>query len=45
LNGGREIANEPIRQNKRDYQSTLEETRKAEEAVEREMLIGMLIMI
>jgi hypothetical protein len=45
LNGCREIADEAIRQNEKESHTTLEETRKAEEALERERLIGMFVMI
>ncbi|KAL5671904.1 hypothetical protein ACJX0J_016210, partial [Zea mays] len=41
LNGGREIADEDIRQNEKDSHTALEETRKVEEATERERLISM----
>jgi hypothetical protein len=44
-NGGREIADEAIRQNEKESHTTLEETRKAEEVAERERLIGMFVMI
>jgi hypothetical protein len=45
LGGGREIADEAIRKNEKESHATLEEARKAEEAVERERLIDMLVMI
>jgi hypothetical protein len=45
LNGCREIADEAIRQNEKESHTTLEETRKAEEALERERLICMFVMI
>jgi hypothetical protein len=45
LNGGREIADEDIRQNEKDSHTALEETRKVEEATERERLISMFVMI
>jgi hypothetical protein len=45
LNAGREIVDEAIRQNEKDSNTTLEETRKAEEAAECERFIGMFVMI
>jgi hypothetical protein len=44
LNGGREIADKAIRKNEKESHIALEETRKAEEAAERERLIGMIVM-
>jgi hypothetical protein len=45
LKGGREIADEAIRNNEKESHTALEEARKAEEAAEREKLIGILVMI
>jgi hypothetical protein len=45
LNGGREVADEAIRQNEEESHTTLEEARKAEEATECERLIGIFVVI
>jgi hypothetical protein len=45
LNGGREIADEAIRQNEEESHTALEEARKAKEATERERLIGVFVVI
>jgi hypothetical protein len=45
LAGGREIEDEAIRQNEKEYHTALEEARKAEEAVESERLIGIFVVI
>jgi hypothetical protein len=45
LNGGREVADEAIRQNEKESHTALEEARKVEEVVERERLIGMFVVI
>ena len=39
------MANTAIRQNEEESHTALEEARKAEEAVERERLIGIFVMI
>jgi len=44
LGGGREIADEAIRKNEKESHTALEETRKAEEAAERERLIGIFVV-
>jgi hypothetical protein len=44
VNGGRKMANEAIRQNEEGSHTALEEARKAEEAIERERLIGMFVV-
>jgi hypothetical protein len=44
LRGGREIADEAIRQNEKESHDALEEARKTEEAAERAKLIGISIM-
>jgi hypothetical protein len=41
LKGGREIADEAIRKNKKESHDALEEARKTEEAAERVRLIGI----
>jgi hypothetical protein len=45
LEGGREIADNTIRQNEKESHTALEEARIAEEAVERERRIGIFVMI
>jgi hypothetical protein len=45
LEGGQEIANGVIRQNEKESHTALEEARKAEEAIERERLIGIFVVI
>jgi hypothetical protein len=45
LKGGREIAYEAIRHNEKESHIALEEAKKAEEAAERERLIGIFVMI
>jgi hypothetical protein len=45
LKGGREIADEAIRKNEEESHTPLEEARKAEEAAERERLIGIFVVI
>jgi hypothetical protein len=42
VNGGRELANESIKKNKKDTHDAREEARRAEEAVERERRIGIV---
>jgi hypothetical protein len=44
LKGGREIADEAIRKNKKKSHDALEEARKIEEATERARLIGTSIV-
>jgi len=44
LGGGREIADEAIRKNEKESHTALEEARKAEEAAERERLIGIFVV-
>jgi hypothetical protein len=43
LKGGRKITDEAIRKNEEESHTALEEVRKAEEAVERERLIGIYL--
>jgi hypothetical protein len=43
MNGGREIADESIKQSEEESHLASEEARKAEEGVERERHIGMLV--
>jgi hypothetical protein len=45
LKGGREITNEAIRKNEEESHTALEEAKKAEEATERERLIGIFVVI
>jgi hypothetical protein len=45
LKGGREITDEAIRKNEEESHTALEEAKKAEEATERERLIGMFVVI
>jgi hypothetical protein len=45
LKGGREMADEAIRQNEKESHTALEEVKKAEEAVERERIIGIFVMV
>jgi hypothetical protein len=42
VNGGQELANEIIKKNKKETHEVREETRRAEEAVERERRIGII---
>ena len=44
MNGGREIPNEAIRQNKEEPHLAFEEARKAEEATEQEWRIGTFVI-
>jgi hypothetical protein len=44
MNGDREIADEAIRQNKEESHLASEETRKAEEATERERRISAFVI-
>jgi hypothetical protein len=44
MSGGREIADEPIRQNEEESHLASEEARKAEEATERERHIGVFVL-
>jgi hypothetical protein len=44
MNGGREMADEAIRQNKEESHIVLEEARKAKEAAERERRIGTFVI-
>jgi hypothetical protein len=44
LKGGRDIADEAIRKNEKESHTALEEARKAEEAAERERLIGIFVV-
>jgi hypothetical protein len=44
LGGGREIEDEAIRKNEKESHTALEVARKAEEATERERLIGIFVM-
>jgi hypothetical protein len=44
MNGGKEIADEAIRQNEEESHLASEEARKAEEAAERERRIGVLVI-
>ena len=44
MNGGREIADEAIRQNEEESHLASEEAKKAEEAAERESRIGMFVI-
>jgi hypothetical protein len=45
LEGGREIADDVIRQNEKESHTALEEARKAEKATERERLIDIFVVI
>jgi ubiquitin len=45
MNGGREIADEAIKQSEEESHLASEEARKTEEAVEHERRIGMLVII
>jgi hypothetical protein len=45
LKGDQEIAHEAIRKNEKESHAALEEARKAEAVVERERLIGVLVVI
>jgi hypothetical protein len=45
LEGGREITYKAIRKNEREYCTALKEAKKAEEAAERERLIGIFVVI
>jgi hypothetical protein len=42
VNGGRELANEIIKNNEKDTHEAREEARRAEEAVERKRRIGIV---
>jgi hypothetical protein len=44
MNGGREIADEAIRQSREESHLALEEARKAEEVAERERRIGVFVI-
>jgi hypothetical protein len=44
MNGGREIADEPIRRNEEESHLATEEARKAEEAAEHERCIGTFVI-
>jgi hypothetical protein len=44
MNGGREMADEAIRQNKEESHLVLEEARKADEAAKRERHIGTFVI-
>jgi hypothetical protein len=44
LEGGQEIADEAIRKNEKESHTALEEAREAEEAAERERLIGIFVV-
>jgi hypothetical protein len=44
MNGGREMADEAIRKNEKEFHIALEEAGRAEEATESESLIGMFVM-
>jgi hypothetical protein len=43
MKGGREMADEAIKKNEKEYHDAREEAKKAEEAVERAMIIGTFI--
>jgi hypothetical protein len=45
MNGGKEIADEAIKQSEEESHLASEEARKAKEAIERERRIGMLVSL